>query len=293
VLDFPNDQVQINPQTKELYYFQGNILNKGKAGINNPIYTFSKDLPGRLIFFTRIGNILCSLENSGEVYLSQNNGQSFTPVLTLSKPTSWAMNWGVEQIGNIILLGEYHLDNDSRANIYISKNEGQSFKHLLSIPKERHIHFIKKDPYSEYIYLTIGDDTKDVYRMSIQTLKPELLFKNSHLMSVGFHPDYVAFGSDKEYQNFINLLYRDGKTTTFDLTPPRDNMVYDFANLNGKMLSTNRLVANSKALENNYHCLWVVEASAAITNLESFYLSNVIDNTCYTGRTELTVKIRG
>ena len=311
ILDFPNDQVQINPQTKELYYFQGNILNKYKGGITNPVYTFSKDLPGRLIFFTRIGNILCSLENSGEVYLSQNNGQSFNTILTLSNPTSWAMNWACEQIyippslpptppkggyrgevgggKSIILLGEYHLDNDNRAIIYISENEGKTWQKLTTIPNQRHIHFIKKDPYSDIIYITIGDNTKDVYITSYPNLIVRELCHNSHLMSVGFHPDYIAFGSDEEQQNFILTIDRNGKTLQYNFQQPRDNMVYDFAYIGKTMISTNRLAENCKQKANNHPNLWIIEQEKAIANIESFYLSNVIDKTCYTGRTSKTI----
>jgi hypothetical protein len=293
VLPFPNDQAQIHPHTKELWFFQGSQLNRYTDGVIIPIFKFQNQQPGRLIFFTKKGNILTSQEATGEVLLSQDGGESFQSVLRLSTPNSWAMNWGVEEIDNFILLGEYHLGLQPAATVYISLDDGNTWKKYTEFKHHRHMHFIKKDPYSNHIYVTIGDESKDVLISDISSLQFRMLYENSYLMSVGFTPDYIALGSDKECENFILLQYRNGKAVRHDLIPPRDLMVYDFAFIPPTLISTNRLSHNLdvKIREQNFNCLWSVEHNKAVVEIESFYLSNVVDSIAYTGRTEQTLKI--
>jgi hypothetical protein len=292
-LSFPNDQAQIHPHTKELWFFQGSQLNRYANGVIIPVHKFHDQQPGRLIFFTKKGNILTSQEETGEVMLSRDGGETFQSVLRLSTPNSWAMNWGVEEVDNIILLGEYHLGLQPAANVYISLNDGKTWEKYIEFKHQRHLHFIKKDPYSNQVYLTTGDDSKDVLISDISSLQFRMLYEDSQLMSVGFTEDYIALGSDKECGNFILLQYRNGKTVRNDLTSPRDLMVYDFAFIPPTLISTNRLSHNIdiKIREQNYNCLWSVELNKAIAEQESFYLSNVVDSVAYTGRTEQTLKI--
>ncbi len=291
-LGFPNDQAQIYPETGELWFFEGPRLCRFDGESGTDVHRFPNEFPGRLIHFTGRGGILVSLERSGEVLLSEDEGKSFRTVLRFQNPTSFALNWAVEDWDEAILLGEYHHERIKNARVYRSFDGGVTWQTLFNFSAYEHIHMIKADPFSDNLYMSAGDKPKNVFvtdkNWSFDIVEP----KNKGLMSIGFTPEAVYFGTDRASGNFLIRSERSGDVQRHDFKPPMDLMSYDFTCLDGRILSTNRLSRNmQEERRNNKPCILMIGSLEVLSEVEAFYFTNVVEDRVYTARTNETLLI--
>jgi len=292
-LGFPNDQAQINPETGELWFFDGPRLNTFNGKEIALIHLFPCESPGRLIHFTKNGGILVSLEKSGEVLLSEDGGKNFRTVLHFRNPTSFALNWAVEDWHEAILLGEYHHERIKSARVYRSFDGGLTWQPLFNFSAYEHIHMIRADPFSDNLYISAGDKPKNVFvtdnSWSFDIVEP----RNKGLMSIGFTPEAVYFGTDRASGNFQIRSDRHGGVLRHDFELPMDLMIYDFAYFGGMLLSTNRLSRNlqEKRLENK-PCILYADSQEVLSEADAFCFTNVLNGTIYTARTDNTLMLQ-
>jgi len=290
-LGFPNDQAEINPRTGELWFFDGPALYRLEGDTVENVYVFDCDQPGRLIHFNGQGWILAGLERTGKVHLSKDGGLTFEVVLEFDNPTSFSLNWAVEAWGLELLLGEYNLDRKRTANIYRSFDGGRNWDLLHRFSANEHIHLIRRDPHTGLLYVSAGDKLKNVYVTDDLRTFRRVKRQNSGLMSIGCSPQAVYFGTDKRSGNFIIRDGRKGESVQWDLVPPLDLMVYDFAWIDGRMLCACRLTHNLAENKRNSPCILAADSLDVLSRTEAFYFTKVIDGVLYTARTNETLRI--
>jgi len=110
---------------------------------------------------------------SGIVYRSVAHGQPFQKVLTLSSSNSYFLfNNGMTELPDgRLLLGEYgvvrtHNSWQNLAHIYFSNDQGDSWQKsdfLIQDGVNKHVHLVKYSKYLNAIFLTDGDNKKQVW----------------------------------------------------------------------------------------------------------------------------------
>lgn len=310
---FRNDQAAFNPRNGHLWFFRDAELLCWEGDRIETINWLKPNQPGRMLYFTPNGGVLASLELSGEVLFSDDQGRSFRRVLNMAGVNSWAQNWAIERVHSYLLLGEYHLDWDERAILYASRDWGRSWRGVFKIP-DRHIHFLRSDPFSNQFFVSYGDSAKGVLRIRREILTdaldavfagrldsiPPKLFTHVHrgvkgLMSIGFTPEFVLYGTDLADGNCIVVEARGGSARVFRLEPPFDLMAYEFLWLGGLPLVTMRLTIGLTGRKHNSHCIATLDPEtgklSCISESESFYFTLPHVGKAVTARTDNTLLI--
>ncbi len=234
-------------------------------------------------------------------------------MLKLAGANSWGQNWAIERVDPYLLLGEYHLGWDERAILYASPDGGRSWQGVFRIP-DRHIHFLRSDPFSDQFFVSYGDSAKSIFRIRRQILADALgevfsrrlssippdLFTRVNagpegLMSVGFTPEVLLYGTDLAGGNSIIVEGRDGFSRTFQLEPPFDLMSYEFLWLGGLPLVTMRLTAGLPGRDHNKPCIATLNPETGelnrISENEAFYFTLPHAGKVVTARTDQTLLI--
>jgi hypothetical protein len=106
-------------------------------------------LPSSSILAT-VGRTLYRSTDRGETWqVSRHLPASSGPMGVL--PTA------VETDGDVTYLGEYPLDSSQTPRILASPDYGRTWKTAVSLPDIRHVHAVKRDPYTGDIWVTTGD----------------------------------------------------------------------------------------------------------------------------------------
>ncbi len=310
---FGNDQAAFNPLNGHLWFFRDSLLLSWDDSGIETVNWFKPNQPGRMLYFTPEGGVLVSMELSGEVLLSEDQGRSFYRVLNLAGANSWVQNWAIERVDPYLLLGEYHLDWDERAILYASPDGGHSWQGVFKIP-DRHIHFLRSDPFSDQFFVSYGDSAKGVFRIPRQILAdalgevfagrlssipPDLFTRvnpgHEGLMSIGFTPEVLLYGTDLAVGNSIVVEARDGTTRVFQLEPPFDLMSYEFLWLGGLPLVTMRLTIGLPGRNHNKPCIATLNPETGelnrISENEAFYFTLPHAGKVVTARTDQTLLI--
>jgi len=129
----------------------------------------------------------------------------------------YGVEWGfTETKEGTLLLGEYGNINASKrscAFIHRSTDNGLTWEVTYNGKEQfpespgRHIHLVRTDPYTGYIYATQGDTPDSILLRSIDDGKTwnliEKLSDTSQYLSLVFTPEYRIFGTDKWKGNKI------------------------------------------------------------------------------------------
>tara|TARA_B100001250_G_scaffold414630_1_gene454997 strand:- start:23513 stop:24505 length:993 start_codon:yes stop_codon:yes gene_type:complete len=116
-----------------------------------------------------------------------------------------------------VIFGDY-LSNKKRnpINIWITSDAGVNWSIIYNFKDIRHIHGIFKDPYTNYLWVTTGDEDSES-----KIWKVDLLFKNiepvinegqlSRAVTLLFSEDYIYYGTDTPFEK--NYICRFNRTT--------------------------------------------------------------------------------
>jgi hypothetical protein len=177
------------------------------------------------IFIDSHKNIFLTEYGTGNILRSNmNNDSEWSTIQVMSclnksrEGFGYGTEWGfTETKDGSLLIGEYFLGNDSIQGcpyIHKSTDEGLTWKLAYDgntqYPESsgRHIHLVKTDPYTGYVYATVGDypgisrllrsvDNGDTWTTI------EQVDDTSQYLSLVFTPKYRIFGTDKGQGNKI------------------------------------------------------------------------------------------
>ena len=198
----------------------------------------------RRIFCSNNGDVFVSGQNATSPGLWKINGTP-TQVLTLTGKT---MIWGMDEdaSGNLYA-GEYSTSPDGAARIWKSTDNGdtwdEKFSADLGASSIDHIHDLRVDPTTGYIYATIGDPTTDTLLRSVDAGEnwTVVVTGGDQLLAITFLDGYVYVGSDRASGG--EKIYRftdDGSPTVtlesfYTLPSAKSNPVYFANSYNGKI----------------------------------------------------------
>jgi hypothetical protein len=186
-------------------YWQNGIwesVDKGESW--SEIHHFTGYSECRALFVDSRGSILASRLSRGALQLGKYRGGASR---TWSEPLAFECQehfWKMceDPLGGDLFVGEYAGEwEDTCAFIYKSPDGGDTWDRVYD-GTERHVHFVAADPYSGYLYASIGDgeDRRKVMRSTDtgetwETIIPST-FPCSHPVSIVFTPSRRFFGSD-------------------------------------------------------------------------------------------------
>lgn len=153
-------------------------------------------------------------------YPSQNNlgviydkliGVVKDGVMSQSQPLIGSRPLSLEKINQGFVFGEYR-SNPERSEINVWQfGDNEELHSILKFKGIRHIHGIYKDPYTEQLWITTGDEDNEaaIYCSddNLETVE-KILFGSQQTRTIKllFTKDFIYFGSDAPHE--VNYLYR-------------------------------------------------------------------------------------
>lgn len=186
----------------------GTVLVSEDGGVSwTTKYTFSVGSDRiRCIFVAQNGYIYASRENSQILVYSIDGGDNWSTCLTLSNAVSVVWHMDEDISTGYLYVGEYSTGDGSELCSYIYKsiNNATSWTTIWNNPdSSRHIHIVKVDPYTGYLYASQDDTDTIANRKLIRSIDGgenwTTLGSGSSLWmitSVAFGSGYRLFGTD-------------------------------------------------------------------------------------------------
>ena len=188
--------LDIDLETEELWTFENNI---------DGVHITDNDV---LYVATSIDR--WSKDSKGEVFRSDDFGQTFTKVLDLENGSAYGVNF--DSYLDLVLISEYGIKEEgyNARNIYRSTDGGKSFDPVYIPDTEEgyHNHVIHIDRYNpDIVYQVVGDDNKRLLVSKDQSETYHTLWwGNYHPMAVLDRADYLLYGLDNvPYPGLIKL----------------------------------------------------------------------------------------
>lgn len=179
------------------HWTDGTIRYSTDGGISfTTVYTFAVGSGAiRCIFIASNGYIYASRENSQILVRSIDSGVTWATCLTLSDASStvWHMD---EDSAGYLYAGEYSTGDGSEtcAYIYKSVDNAANWTTIWNNPDStRHIHFVKVDPYTDYIYAS--QDNAGAHKKIIRSVDGGANWTTLGSGDMRWCPTSVAFGS--------------------------------------------------------------------------------------------------
>jgi hypothetical protein len=201
---------------------KGNILYKVIENGNalQPLYSFPEPIVG--IHIMRDNYILVSTDMDHwnphtpcKIYLSRNNGKSFTHIKTLDQ--SGAIWWSMSSDRyNNIYIGEYGPKGVNQSKqVWKSSDLGKSWSVIFQAPNIEgiHIHLVAVDPFTQALWISYGDD-KDGVLVSYDQGETWKFVSRSQPTSIVFSKDKIFFGEDMLYNGAVSVYDKTNKTYT-------------------------------------------------------------------------------
>jgi len=151
-----------------------------------------------------------SLNNAGIIY-DKSTGVVNDGVVCPSQPLIGSRPLSLEEINQGFVFGEYR-SNPERSEINVWQfGVNKELDSIFKFKEIRHIHGIYKDPYTEQIWITTGDEDNEaaIYCSNDNFKKVEKILYGSQqtrTIKLLFTETYVYFGSDAPHE--VNYLYR-------------------------------------------------------------------------------------
>ena len=238
------------------------------TGVNHPLFipdglVWTVFIPKR-VSGEKTDTLFVSVSGTGKLYRFTNI-TSATPTVDVVLDLGTQKDAGIvamteDSAGNLYA-GEYHLPwTDQQANVYKSTNRGKTWP-LLHNFKTGHIHFVKVNPYNNWLYVVCGEsgdydgntDASSVFRSKDGTDNFVRVFNGINYFGHGtelthdgitFLNNDVYLGEDGDFKKLPIWKFTDtgsGEpfTITSVFTPPTDNALFDDAStLNGTLFFT-------------------------------------------------------
>lgn len=290
-LGFSNEQAQIDPTTGDLWFFQDGSLYALRGDIVAPLFTPPGVGPGRLIHFTSDGNVLVSRRDSGLVLLLDRQGRT---VSEFGLPDSvYAQRWGLAERDGRTYMGTYVLrDVAARpwANVYFSDDYCRTWRRAWAFPGYQHVHYVRFDPFSGDLYVTVGDSPVSAYvmRAGDRAFRP-VLGESDGLMSVGFHRGLVCIGTDMPADNRVDFFLageRSASVRTFSHLIP-----YGLASVGGHLVGALRLPEFHPRRRLREQGLYLLPWMEKLASVDAFGFTDVVGGRAYTSQSDDTVEI--
>ena len=201
-------------------YDRGNILYRvvSNGDALQPIYTFPEAIVG--IHAMKEHHILVSTDSDHWnpetpciIYLSKDNGQTFSPIKTLAQ--SGVIWWSMSSDRcNNIYIGEYGPKGVNQSKqVWKSSDLGKSWSVIFRAPNEEgvHIHLVAVDPYTQALWVSYGD-TRDGVLVSYDQGNTWKFVIRSQPTAIVFTNDNIYFGEDMLFNGAVSV-YDKGRGT--------------------------------------------------------------------------------
>lgn len=175
------------------------------------IYQFT--LPIAAIHITDAGQIIVStdanpkdMSSHNTIYQSDDKGQSFTLINTLTKGSALWWSISSDKLGNLYI-GEYGEHSaDVIKQVYRRNASDGQWQVIFNAPlhEEAHIHRVAIDPYSQNLWVSVGDGkaNRGLYRSKDQGDTWQKMF-DSQSTAVAFTAQGSYWGSDKKNKTSV------------------------------------------------------------------------------------------
>lgn len=230
-IPLPVDNIWIGKDDILYGYYNDKIVKSiDKGGTWNTVYEFTEGYSCRRIWIDSRGTIFAGREGIGKIYISRDNGNSWSISLEFVCQNQPLENGRKEGFGTL-----WNMDEDSQGNLYVGEYGGEWDVNCAYIHKStdggltwsiaydslaydwpgRHIHMVKVDKKNDYIYASQGDGYKRArlirstdYGVTWITLQSETTESwldgiDAQYTTMLFFEDYRLFGTDSESPNKI------------------------------------------------------------------------------------------
>lgn len=198
------------------------------------------------IFCAASGDVFVSGTGATTPGLIRIHDGTPTQVLTIDEANTCIWSMDEDASGNLYV-GEYSSNNAGKMRIWKSIDGGatwtQKYINDLGVGSQDHIHDLRVDPVSGYVYATVGDPTNDNIIRSVDGGENWVVIQaaGAQFVPITFLDGYVYVGTDNTSSN--NKIYRfldDGGAAVIleevtSLPTAIDNPFYCGGSYNGKL----------------------------------------------------------
>lgn len=159
----------------------------------------------------------CPGQNGSGIIYDKSTGIVKGEDLCQVQPLIGSRPLSLEEFNQGFIFGEYR-SNPERSEINVWQFGGDKELHsIFKFKGIRHIHGIYKDPYTEQLWITTGDEDDEaaIYcsNDNLETVE-KILFGSQQTRTIKllFTADFIYFGSDAPHEvNYLYRLHRDSK----------------------------------------------------------------------------------